>query len=200
MIQYSLFKQSLWNRYHLVIGSGAKIPFGTTSLTNSNGLPFNADMQPGTGAFDGIFLSRAGFSLLPLAKMDLSIITSYRLTGKNSRFNENDEYEFGNEFISTFRVSGSITSRLSYSGGLLYRSTSSDRLNEINLPNTGGKWLNLNPELLYSLSDRFYLKAGGQIPIWQHLNGTQPTTTYTLSTSLYININPPKNNFTHGNK
>ncbi|MDZ7807268.1 MAG: hypothetical protein U5K71_09130 [Gracilimonas sp.] len=53
LLKYSLIKQTLWKPYQLVIGGGGKAPFGSNSL-RSQGLALNADMQPGTGSWDGI--------------------------------------------------------------------------------------------------------------------------------------------------
>ena len=198
LLRYVLSQQSLWNRYHLAIGAGTKAPLGSTSVRNPNGLLFNADMQPGTGAWDGIFWSQTAISLLPRSTMNLSWINSYRITGTNERFTENDDYRFGNEFISNLSASNSINDRFSYSLNLRYRSTASDQRNEITMPNTGGIWLSVIPDLFIGLSESLSLKLSGQIPVYQDLRGFQPTTTYTLSASLFINFNRNENAFIHG--
>jgi hypothetical protein len=199
LLRYTAMQQSLWNRYSLAVGGGVKAPFGSTSFRNSNGLLFNSDMQPGTGAWDGVFWSQVSAALTPFTSANLSLTTSYRLTGSNERFNQNDNYQFGNELISTLSVTDGISERLGYRLGLRYRSTTSDELNNVSQPNTGGKWVFLHPELFFSFSDRFTFGAGGQLPLWQYLNGTQPTTTFTASASLFINFNSSKNTFIHGN-
>jgi len=198
LLRYVLSQQSLWNRYHLAIGAGTKAPLGSTSVRNPNGLLFNADMQPGTGAWDSIFWSQTAISLLPRSTMNLSWINSYRITGTNERFTENDDYRFGNEFISNLSASNSINDRFSYALNLRYRSTASDQRNEITMPNTGGIWLSVIPDLFIGLSESLSLKLSGQIPVYQDLRGFQPTTTYTLSASLFINFNRNENAFIHG--
>ena len=198
LLRYVLSQQSLWNRYHLAIGAGTKAPLGSTSVRNPNGLLFNADMQPGTGAWDSIFWSQTAISLLPRSTMNLSWINSYRITGTNERFTENDDYRFGNEFISNLSASNSINDRFSYSLNLRYRSTASDQRNEITMPNTGGIWLSVIPDLFIGLSESLSLKLSGQIPVYQDLRGFQPSTTYTLSASLFINFNRNENAFIHG--
>ena len=198
LLRYVLSQQSLWNRYHLAIGAGTKAPLGSTSVRNPNGLLFNADMQPGTGAWDSIFWSQTAISLLPRSTMNLSWINSYRITGTNERFTENDDYRFGNEFISNLSASNSINDRFSYALNLRYRSTASDQRNEITMPNTGGIWLSVIPDLFIGLSESLSLKLSGQIPVYQDLRGFQPSTTYTLSASLFINFNRNENAFIHG--
>jgi hypothetical protein len=198
LLRYVISQQSLWNRYHLAVGAGSKAPLGSTSLRNPGGLLFNADMQPGSGAWDGVFWSMAGVSLLPRSTMNLGLINSYRVTGTNQRFSENDNYRFGNEFISNFSVSNSINDRFSYALNLRYRSSASDQRNKVSMPNTGGLWLSVIPDFYVGLSDNISLKLSGQIPVYQDLRGFQPTTTYALSASLFINLNRNENTFIHG--
>ncbi len=198
LFRYVISQQSLWNRYHLAVGAGTKAPLGSTSLRTPGGLHFNADMQPGTGAWDGVFWSMTGVSLLPRSTINLAWINSYRVTGTNQRFSENDNYRFGNEFISNFSVSNSINDRFSYALNLRYRSSTSDQRNKVSMPNTGGLWLSVIPDFYVGISDNISLKISGQIPVYQDLRGFQPSTTYALSASLFINLNKNENTFIHG--
>lgn len=198
LLRYVVKKQSLWNRYHLTLGAGAKAPFGTTSLTN-NGIALNADMQPGTGSWDGVLWGYGAVSLLPFSTGNVSLLTSYRQTGSNDRFAKNDSYRFGNEFISNLGFSNQLFGNVSYLISLRYRSSSSDRLNNTIQSNTGGKWISLIPTVNYAFSDLLSIALSGRIPVFRDLNGTQPTTTYAVSGSLFININGNKNNgFNYG--
>lgn len=201
MMRYTLKQQDLWNRYHVAVGVGGKAPIGSTSVRNDNDLQFNADMQPGSGAWDLVLWNHAGISLLPLSTLNISWINSYRYTGKNERFTETDFYQFGNEWISNLTASNSIpfSDRLSYGITVRYRSTSSDRRNDVRMPNTGGKWISIIPDLFVGLSDQTTFKLSGQIPVYQHLNGTQPTTKYAISGAFFINFNSSTNTFIHGN-
>lgn len=197
MLRYTIIPQTLWNRYQLAAGIGAKAPVGNTSHTNSSGLLFNADMQSGTGAWDGVFWGYGAVSLLPFSTANISLATSYRLTGQSERFGRNDRYRFGNEFTSAMEVSNGITDRLAYRIGMEYRSTSSDRLNDFTQPNTGGKWVSATGGVSYGLSDRISASISGRIPVYQYLKGTQPTTSYTASVSLFYTFNRQKNTFIH---
>lgn len=200
LLRYTLLPQTLWNRYHIAIGGGVKAPLGSTTLNNPSGLRFNADMQPGTGAWDGVLWSNLALNFLPVSTMNLSLTNSFRLTGTNERFVEGDDYRFGNEFISILGLRDSITDRISYKINTRYRSTSSDQRNDSTQPNTGGKWFTLIPDLYITTSDRTSIKLSGQIPLYQDLNGLQPTTAYALSASFFININSSQNTFIHANK
>lgn len=197
LLKYTLHQQTLWDPYHIAVGGGAKIPFGNFSLTN-DGLPLNADMQPGTGAWDGVIW---GYLTRTLRAHDINIFinNSFRLTGSAERFSSSDEFQFGNELVSDLGAGGPLVDKLSYMVTVRYRSTSSDRRNGEKLPTTGGKWIFLKPALNYQLSDRLSARISGQLPIYQHLNGTQPTTTYTFSASIFFSLNKTDGGFIYGN-
>ncbi len=200
MMRYTLKQQDLWNRYQFAVGVGGKAPIGRTSLTNNNNLLFNADMQPGSGAWDLVLWNQTGISLLPQSTVNISWINSFRYTGKNERFTETDFYQFGNEWISNLTTTNSLpfSDRLSYGLSVRYRSNSSDQRNNVSMPNTGGKWITIIPDLFIGLTDKTTFKLSGQIPVYQHLNGTQPTTKYAVSGALFINFNSSPNSFIHG--
>jgi hypothetical protein len=197
LLKYTLHRQTLWEPYQISIGGGAKVPFGSFSLTN-NGLPLNADMQPGTGAWDGVFWSYLSRTLRA-HDINIFMTNSYRLTGSAERFGSSDEFRFGNEFVSELGAGGPLVDKLSYMFTVRYRSTSSDRRNGEKLPTTGGKWLYLKPSLNYQFSDRISARISGKLPAYQHLNGTQPSTTFTLSGSIFFSLNKNDSGFIYGN-
>lgn len=199
LLRYNILQQTLWNRYSIAVGGGMKAPFGSTSIRNNSGLSFNLDMQPGTGAWDGVFWSQASVSLIPLSTANLSLTNSYRYTGSHDRFNQTDSYEFGNELLTALSISDGISERFGYRLSFRYRSVSSDQLNEISQPNTGGQWLFINPQFNFAITEQITFSAGGQFPLWQYLKGTQPTTTFTTSASIFVNFNSSNNTFQHGN-
>lgn len=196
MLKYHVINQDLWSPYQFSVGAGTKIPFATTSL-KANDVALNADMQPGTGAWDGIgwvFVSRSLRSL----NMNVFLNGSYRYTGTNERFNKNDLYTFGNEFAGVAGVSGGIWDRWSYEAQFKYRTTSKDQLNQFQLPNTGGRWFNVRTGIGYQVVDYVNIRLNGELPLYQHLNGTQPTTSYVLSASIFVGLNNSKNGFNYG--
>ncbi len=188
LLKYTLKEHSLASQYSLAVGSGFKAPLGTTSLRN-NGFLMNADMQPGTGAWDAVFWSFASASFVPHTNFSVYLLNSFRLTGTNERFGENDEYRFGNEWITMIGTGNSFTDQLGYSLSFRFRYTTSDRRNNQQMPNTGGSWLMINPALTYDLFDQLSFRLSGNIPIYQHLEGTQPTTSYTASLSVFYSFN-----------
>ena len=188
ILKYVLHQNTIHKQYQLAVGGGAKIPFGQSSLTDHDGIALNMDMQPGTGAWDGVVWSYFSKTFLPVSTINFFAYSTFRATGSTDRFGSDDKYEFGNEWVVKAGVSDDFLPRLSYVGMISYRSTSSDQRNGHKLPNTGGKWFNLEPTLRYSLTPGLSVKASGKIPIYQYLNGFQPTTTYTVSLSLFYNF------------
>ncbi|MCW9708783.1 hypothetical protein [Fodinibius salsisoli] len=187
MLKYVLHQNTIRKQYQLAIGGGVKVPFGASDITQG-GLALNADMQPGTGAWDGIAWSYFSKTFAPATTINLFWYNSFRLTGSDNRFGSNDIYRFGNEVVSTLGVTNKIIGDLSYIMMVRYRSTASDQRNGNPLPNTGGKWINFKPAFSYGLTDQLSLRFSGQLPVYQHLNGTQPTTAFTLSASVFYNF------------
>ncbi|MDX1636604.1 MAG: transporter [Balneolaceae bacterium] len=187
LLKYVLHQNTIREQYQLAVGAGAKIPFGVSSLTE-NGIALNMDMQPGTGAWDGVLWSYFSKTFAPASNINLFMFNTFRATGTNERFGNNDKYEFGNEWVVNVGVTDKLLPKLSYIGMVSYRSTSSDQRNGQALPNTGGKWINLEPGLRYQLTQGLSAKVSGKIPVYQYLNGTQPTTAYSASISLFYNF------------
>lgn len=196
-MDYQIIEQSLWNRFGWTVTGGTKIPFGSTTQTN-NGFQLNADMQPGTGAWDGVAGTQFSVSLLPWTTMNLFLDSTYRNTGSNERFGENDRYEFGNEWVTHLGAAGEINEDFSYVMQFRYRTTTSDTRNGNIMPNTGGYWFTLQPALNYGITNRFGMRISGQIPVHQNLKGTQPSTTFAVSGSLFINFNQTEQDFIYG--
>lgn len=196
MMKYHVLNQDLWNPYQISVGGGAKIPFATTSL-KVDGLALNADMQPGTGAWDGVGWLYAARALRSW-NMNVYLNNTFRLTGENERFNKSDRYKFGNEFVSLVGVSGGVFNKMSYNLMMKFRATGSDERNGNAMPSTGGQWLNIKPGIGFQVSDRLNIQINGEIPLYQDLEGTQPTTSYIISGSLFFSLNKNQSGFSYG--
>lgn len=196
LLKYSLIKQTLWKPYQLVIGGGGKAPLGSNTL-RSQGLALNADMQPGTGSWDGI-----GWMLFSYTLRSQNIhffnMNSYKINGSAERFGSNDNYRFGDEFNAIAGVQGPAFNKFSYGLKLKYRSSGQDLRNDSLMPSTGGKWLNAELGVTYQISDRFSVQAAGEIPLYRDVVGTQPTTSYIVNTSLFFSLQKLKSGFNFG--
>lgn len=187
MLKYKLFDRRKPPSLQATIGSGLKVPLGSFDVRN-NGFLLNADMQPGTGAWDSIVWSELTSSFDSSFPLNLFLIASYRSTGSSERFGTNDIYQFGNELITTAGGSTSLGEKIGYTAVLQYRSASSDKRNEVQQPNTGGFWISHISKISYSINDRYSVQIDGRIPLMQELNGLQPTTSYAVTFSFFVNL------------
>lgn len=187
MLKYVLHKNTIREQYQLAAGGGVKAPLGASSI-RQNGIALNMDMQPGTGAWDGLFWSYFSKTFAPTTTLNTFLYSTYRVTGAADRFGSDDRYRFGNEWVVNAGVTDDLAGDLSYIARVKYRSAASHERNGQVLPNTGGKWIYLSPALQYGVSRRISVKLSGEIPLYQDLNGIQSTTTYSASISLFYNF------------
>jgi hypothetical protein len=69
-----------------------------------------------------------------------------------------------------------------------FRHTAPDKFGGADLPNTGGSWISLVPGLNIKVTDELTVRASGQFPVYRELTGTQLTTTYTASVTVFYVI------------
>jgi hypothetical protein len=184
LIKYNVLSFSIHSKRQISVGGGVKLPIGRASLL-TDGVLASADMQPGTGAWDGVVTAYVYQGFQPKAPLGWFGSLSYRFTGTNDRFGEGREgYRFGNELTlsSGFNYASAIP--LGFSLALKYRNVDPNRFNNFEIPNTGGRWLNLVPGLDLVIGKSWSISTSSQIPLYRDLSGTQLTTSYTLSLSI----------------
>jgi len=139
-------------RYLVQFGVGPKIPLGSSSETNSRGGTESADLQPGSGSWDGIFWGNfsAPFGFRP--SMSASVSATYKYTGENNTYLDSTSYQFGKEL----QVIAGLGDRLNFkqiiidpSLSLRFRDATQDKFENNEFPNTGGRHLCLALEVLY---------------------------------------------------
>lgn len=194
MGSYTVLKQDLFHRHHLSVSAGLKAPLGSSSLSQ-NGHPLNADMQPGTGSWDGLFSAFYSMSLLPASTAAVFAAAAYRHSGTNERFNAQDRYRFGNETTVSAGAGKSIWTDWAWSVSMMYRTTRQDQRNDADIFNTGGRWLYVLPSLQWSAGRAFDVRVFGRYPVAQWLRGTQPSTSFAAGISLFYSIGQKDNGF-----
>ena len=183
LAQYKLVSKP---RSNLILAGGAKAPVGSTGRINEKtGLALNPDLQPGTGAWDGLvgvhYLSSGVFR--PTSVLSASSI--YRLTFSGDRYEGRQAYEFGDELQVLLGLSDSYLNQwLNPSLTLRYRHTRPDKADDIQRINTGGHWLHLMPEIRLNFSQKISGVFSGEIPLYRNLNGFQLTTTHRINFGL----------------
>ncbi len=172
----------------LLLGIGGKLPTGRTAIESDDGIPLNLDLQPGSGALDGIFWAlftrKLGFR--PSAAFNALVVV--RGTGVHDSFRQVQTYEIGDNYRVHLGVSDQFvvgSTLLNASLSLRYRQAFKDRIDGQELQNTGGKWVFLNPEIRLPLSTSLSLSLQVELPIYANITGEQLSTTYRTTNGFY---------------
>lgn len=188
LFKYALVPLTLPSQQEVTIGIGGKIPLGVSTLT-SRGVLIPADMQPSTGAWDGVLWGYASQGFIPWAPLTLFMTASHRFTGTNERYvTDQRGYKFGNETFLSAGGGYRTDDTMEYLLMVRYRQVEPDLFSGFEIPNTGGVWLSLLPGLNIHIEGGLTVHASVLIPIYRSLNGTQLTTTSAATLSLFYAI------------
>lgn len=179
----------------LQFGLGTKIPLGSSTETNDQNITLNADLQPGSNAWDAIFLSSfsSSFNFRPSLSFTTRII--YRSTGTNDSYLGNTTYKFGNEFQAFLNFSDQFTflkTLINPSISFKYRDAQLDQIGGFDLDNTGGNWVSVIPNFSINITPNLAFSTKAELPIYNNVDGTQLTPTYRITTGLLFKIKPKK--------
>ena len=176
----------------LNFGIGTKAPIGKSDLTTSEGFQLTADLQPGSGAWDvlGWMSLSKGLNFRPSATLSGSL--TYRATGKNNSYlNNNSVYEFGNVLQANLGYTDQfLLFNVIFNPGLIfkYRQALKDKIDASEIPNTGGDWVFIRPELSAQITPKVLLTTKVEIPVYSNVDGTQltPTLRFTAGVSFIL--------------
>ena len=183
------FDESQTNLYGAI---GVKAPLGASDLTdNESGILLNADLQPGSGAWDGLLWTQYNTTFTWRPSLSFVATSTYSFKGKNNSYLGSQIYQFGNEF----QLSAGISDRIFIANQLIdpallmrFRTVEADQNNGADLPSTGGEWLFINPSLSIWLTPDLSINVNGEMPIYSRLEGTQATPTYRINTGIFYKI------------
>jgi len=177
------------------IGVGAKIPLGSSTQKSNQGITLNADLQPGSNAWDVIYWSSISKSFNFRPSFNVSSRFIFRSTGTNNSYFGDSTYEFGNEiqafigFSDQFLLFKTITApSLSFK----YRNAKQDKIGGFNLENTGGNWVSIIPNFSINIKPNIVFSTKAELPIYSNVDGTQLTPTYRLTSGILYTIAPKK--------
>ncbi|NOX65005.1 MAG: hypothetical protein GXO85_04205 [Chlorobi bacterium] len=189
LAKYNVIPLTMIKEQEFSVGGGTKIPLGKSDLT-SNGVLLPADMQPGTGSWDFILWSYFSQGRLFDLPLNLVVNLSYRMNGTNKRFGSNNgTYKFGNELITQAGLGYRTDLPVDFTLFTRIRITKNDEYKKNPIPNTGGTWLYIIPGINLKLHESVILRLTSEIPIYRNLQGTQLTTTFVTSASIYYTLN-----------
>jgi len=197
LVKYAI-PNVLGARSQVNFGLGVKAPLGKSDITTDQGILLTADMQPGSGAWDGLgwISASKGVGFRPSATVSGSF--TYRLTGKNySYLNDSSTYEFGNVFQANIGYTDQfLLFNTIVNPGLIfkYRNAGIDKIDNSDIPNTGGEWVFIRPEVSVQLSPIIALHARLELPIYSKVDGTQLTPTTRFTTGLSFKLNNKRTN------
>lgn len=193
LVKYSLPK-ALGNHTILNLGMGTKAPLGKSDLKSQEGIQLTADLQPGSGAWDGLgWLSVSkGLNFRPSGT--ISGTFTYRLTGiNNSYLNNTATYEFGDEIQANIGYTDQVlVFNTIVNPGLVfkYRKAFEDKIDHQNISNTGGEWVFVRPEITVQLNQNLGLNTRIELPIYSFVEGTQLTPTFRFTAGILVKLHP----------
>jgi hypothetical protein len=174
---------------HLVsLLAGIKLPTGPRLLDGA-GYPYPEDDQPGSGSFDpyaGASYAWFGSTVSTYASV------SWRQTTEGRR-----GYRRGSLLGATAGAQLQPAQRVAFGLALDFRWALADSMPSldgagnamrIDVPNSGGAALALSPSVMVAILDRWLVRAGLQVNVWDHLNGMQ-SDTWTAQLSTVVEIN-----------
>lgn len=190
LLRYSILKNTK-NNWNANLGLGVKIPLGSSTETSEQGITLNADLQPGSNAWDMIYLVDASktFDFRPTMTFASRIV--YRQTGKNDTYFDDSIYEFGNEIQTYFSISDQFLITKTFINPSItfkYRNAKKDKVQDIDIPNTGGDWVFIIPNFSINIAQNISFNAAAELPIYSRPDGIQLTPTYRLTTGLLFNL------------
>ncbi|WP_157487211.1 transporter [Gelidibacter algens] len=195
LVKYSLpnvlGKNTVFN-----FGLGTKAPFGKSDIKSEQGIQLTADLQPGSGAWDGLgWLSISkGLKIRPSATISGSL--THRLTGvNNSYLNNAATYEFGDEIQANIGYTDQVLLfNTLFNPGLIfkYRKAFEDKIDSQGIPNTGGEWVFIRPEITVKLSQNISINTRYELPIYSVVEGTQLTPTSRFTTGISFKLETKK--------
>lgn len=192
LARYKLIESEKWQ---FSLGAGAKLPLGVTDRRSDLGILLNADLQPGSNAFDGIYIATLSRGFDFRRTLNVSLRATYRNTGTNTEYQKVNSYKFGNEIQSYLTISDQLlvfNEIISPSITIKYRKANADAINSNLISNTGGEWLFLTPSFSMYITPKMVFNSAAELPLYSNVTGTQLTPTFRLTTGVTFQISSSK--------
>lgn len=145
--------------------AGARLPLGKSELQDEHGAVLDHHVQPGSGAWAGIY----GVQMLYSAgKLPLFAGVSYQTNGANDH-----DFAFGDVLRYNFAAQYALSSSFDLIGEVNGRYARFDKEGAAEVPHTGGSAVYASPGMRWNILSGVALRAQVQIPILERLNGEQ---------------------------
>lgn len=173
------------------VAAGPKFPLGASNLTDERGITLVADLQPGSGAWDGVVWTQFSHQINWRPSMRVSTRVIARFTGENATYLGDQVYEFGNEFQALMSLSDRVLlGKILFDPGLILRFRHAGRdLNDGELvPNSGGSFLFVAPSAGVQITPSLSLQSRVDLPVYARVDGTQLAPTYRVNVGLLFRL------------
>lgn len=182
----------------VIVGLGTKLATGSADLRNDIGITLSADLQPGSGALDGIIWLNAIQNIKSRPTMNIIGTITQRITGENDEYFGSQVYELGDELQIRLGVSDRVTiGKLIFdpSLSLRYRAANRDINDNTRLVNTGGDWIFLIPAISYNIIPDLAVNATAEFPLYANVDGTQLSPSFRLNFGVFYRLNLAGNKY-----
>lgn len=203
LMRYQWIPAATGKSWQWASGLGVKLPNGAANRTNGFGFTYNADLQPGSKAWDFILWNQFGHQPGFRPSMSFFLTTVHRRRGVNDNYlptvnpidgsQQAQSYQFGTETQGTLGVSDQVFlfgQILTPGLSLLFRHAEGDRTNDVITPSTGGDFLFLQPSVGIDLGDKIRWQVALDLPIYTNVVGTQVAPTLRLNTGVLFQWGP----------
>lgn len=178
----TLVKYNIYNSKNKLLSinlsGGAKIPTGPYNLQR-NHVQLTRDVQPGTGAYSGMFIFYA--TIKPFKNKQYSIMLNSRIdyNGANSQ-----GYQYGVANTSTISSVFKLFRELSLIVMFRNENHDCDKINNERMFSSSSTRLFASPGISVKLAHEMMFSVYGDFPVYQNYAGTQLASKYAYSFSL----------------
>ena len=178
---------------NLTAGIGLKMPIGAADRLRSNGTFLNADLQPGSGAWDQVIYLNYTDQLAFRPTLTFSATGIHRFTGTNNNYFDNgitsSTYSFGDETQLIVALADRfILGSLIFDPSLKfrYRRAARDLFNDVAFPGSGGDFVFINPGLSYAINPKLSYQFNIELPVFASVTDTQLSPTARFNTGVVV--------------
>ena len=181
-----LFYDVVQSPLNIRLSAGPQIPIGSYTELSSRGLTLLEDLQPGSGAWDFVFMTSVQYQSIKRPTMSFYLNGILSITGANDNSrNGLQTYEFGDDLQMIAGLNDQILlfNRIINPGiSMRYRKANRDKINDIQSTGTGGEWLFTRLSVGVEFIKQSMLTLNFELPVYTFVNETQ------LSPDRIINI------------
>jgi hypothetical protein len=182
--KYQLHAPNFGAQYDLSIGAGVGIPTGD-AYKRQNSILLQPYLQPGSGVWSGILWGYFHQTFLPATNWNLLATVLYQFNDDYQRFPGADtDYHPGNQLFARLGTAWKHDSELQLFFMSRFRHATRHKVDGNEIFASGGSYLLGEAGVSVPVLSMLVLRVSGRIPVWQHVNGTQPATSWGVTAGI----------------